>query len=269
MSSLIALKARGSGGTVSNASINGVKYIVHTYLTATSPKTFTVTKKGYTDLFVLGAGGSGYAAGSAVFGGPDRGPGGGAGGLLLKYKDFRSSSTNTVTVGIGVKDASGGNSSIFGNIAIGGGAGGYIGSGGGSGGGSHSNTGAAVVTAGGSGTIGQGNNGGTGIWNGASTPAYSGAGGGAGGAGGDGGNYTINAAGGVGLKINFDGNDIYYAGGGGAGGEGIGGLGGGTAATSSTAVTAGTDGLGGGSGGTGTGTTAKGGDGRVMVRYLL
>jgi hypothetical protein len=204
----------------------------------TSDGTFTVPDTDVTcEVFIVAGGGGG---------GMDMGGGGGGGGVIDATNYIVSPGTYSVTVGAGgtgapaactngqncghmynIPATNGGDSSVFGMTAIGGGAGGssYFdyspgagGSSGGSGGGTsgYSNGG---VRAGGSGTPGQGNRGGQG-----GGQYYSGGGGGAGGQGAD---STSQPDGGPGIANSILGTEYYWAaGGGGAGYSGCGGNGG-------------------------------------------
>jgi hypothetical protein len=244
-------------------------------------------------LVVAGGGGGGF----------DFGTGGGVAGGL-KYSSSLSVSTATaVTVGAGGAagtsgNAGGGTNGVNGNNSVfssttstGGGGGGTWwanGSNGGSGGGG----GGRRTYPGGTGIPGEGNNGGT-----ASIGDYTGSsGGGGGGAGAVGGTGVAQVTGGVGgaglntysvwASATNTGVSGFYAGGGGGGASytgtfGAGGAGGGGAggfANSSNVQTSGpvpgtanTGGGGGGSamGATQGGTSANGGSGIVIVRYLL
>ena len=150
------------------------------------------------------------------------GGGGGAGGLLTNgatatYDQVVSVQSYPLQVGGGAGYADtdnasrqGGDSTMFGLTALGGGQccqnGGALGDGGSGGGG----RGDSNITAG-SGTAGQGHNGGAGYDPG---PEASGGGGGAGGAG-SAGNSTGGGNGGVGLANSITGTSVMYAGGGG------------------------------------------------------
>lgn len=234
-------------------------------------------------------------------GGGGTGGGGGGGGGVLYSSNYSVTpgAAITVTVGNGGTNTStwGGNggqggNSVFGNLtAIGGGAGGHRyssptqglgGSGGGNAGGS---SGSGTVTMA-NGTAGQGFAGGSSIVNGSTQEEPGGGGGGAGGPGAnstapvDTSNAAANSAaagaGGIGVAYDISGTLTYYGGGGGGsnrnGVGASGGLGGGGAGGASPV--AGTNGLGGGGGGTGYsgygggGTSAVGGSGVVIVRYL-
>jgi len=253
-------------------------YTVHSFLSSGNFQVTVGSNKLIDYLIVAGGAGGGVANGG--------GGGGGAGGLLTGQVT-KSNATYSVVVGAGgaggaitgngLKGVAGGNSSVFGLTAIGGGYGGgndvNTGGNGGSGGG-----GARIdYSAGGSGTAGQGHNGaGTDNDN-------TGAGGGGAGAVG-GGTSTGNAGnGGVGLSNSLrTGSGVFYAGGGGGGIEatnqhGTGGNGGGgDGGDYDEAPVAGTANTGGGGGGSGDNNTPSpnghaggaGGSGIVIIRYL-
>jgi hypothetical protein len=272
-----------TGGTITNITVSGIPYRVHTFTTL-GTSTFSISDLGTLGKieYLLVAGGGGGAGSGSTGSGP-RG-GGGAGGMLTDTElPLPISGTGNYTVVIGDGGAGGSNSgenngangqnSSFGTlVAIGGGGGGtYYNSGtgtglsGGSGGGSAYNFFEAA------GTQLQGNHG-RGDADGA------GGGGGAGGPGntksgsGDGGD------GGIGRVSSITGSAVYYAGGGGAGGYpfgnsnwGAGGLGGGGrgSAGGQTSV-AGTPNTGGGGGAGGSSSAgAKGGSGIFIIRYPL
>lgn len=260
-----------SSGTKTFIDIGGSNYTV---LTFTSNGYFNTTKASLniSYLVVSGGGGGGSYAGTG------KGGGGGAGGLLYDKEYFISSGNYVVEVGIGghspttTYGGNGTNSSI-GNVveAFGGGGGGYytpgVGLPGGSGGGG------ANSLAGGLGVVGQGHNGGS-----TNSDGSGGGGGGAGvvgsnGVGSDGGN------GGIGLAYNITGINTTYSGGGGGGAAGsvipLGGAGGGGNGSSwgagDTPATPGINGTGGG-GGAGQGPNENGkygGNGIVIIRYLV
>lgn len=249
-----------TGGAVSTYTDGATTYKVHTF---TSSGTFSVLSgSDSVDYLIVGGGGGG-----GVIGG-----GGGAGGVLSGSVSV-GISFNAVVIGGGGNNSgsfsgsvatNGGDSSVFGLTAIGGGAGGRhvggststAGSSGGSGGG-----GADNGSAGGSGTTGQGNAGGAGV---PGVPGTQRLGGGGGGAGQAGNNWNVsNGKGGDGIQSAIDGTNYYYAGGGGAGGYnsttgGNGGLGGGGGG----AVFSGTAGTGGGSARNAGGNGTVGADGQ-------
>ncbi len=276
-----------TGGAI-NDSVSG--YRIHTFTTATSPKTFTVTNGGTVEILVV-AGGGGAAGGDYATGGG----GGGAGGLIYRAAYLVTPGYSySVTVGDGGAGAAGsggnnGGNSVFDSLtAIGGGRGGAYSatapnSGGSGGGGDYNHN------TGGAGTSGQGNAGGSAT----SGQRTGGGGGGAGAAGGNGSNSNA-GNGGAGLAYDISGTSTYYAGGGGGGSSdwtdpptggrfpGSGGAGGGGAGGRSigtNAAVAGTSGqanTGGGAGGTALNGSsasamstvgASGGSGIVIIRY--
>ena len=275
-----------TGGTVSNIEINGVQYQVHVFTTSGDFVVGSVGDDSTAEYLVLGGGGGG---------GNDHGGGGGAGGLVVTSNSIIDT-TYSAIVGLGgqgalsVRDGStmgtsGGNSSIFGTIAYGGGRGGSYTNGapenGGSGGG-----GGGDGDVGGQPIAGQGYAGGNGS---SSSPSYQGGGGG--GAGGVGAPGTTNSNGpngGNGFSSAISGSDVVYGGGGGGCSAydgvsyGLGGSGGGGRGATNTAVAvSGTNGLGGGGGGanrhgaggshasSSIGTAGNGGSGLVIIRYPI
>jgi hypothetical protein len=233
-----------TGGTMTEATISGTTYIVHTF---TSSGNFQVLS-GKSDIQYLVIAGGGTGGGpNTNFGGS--GGGGGAGGLLQGTISNVTPITHVITVGNGgaTVPSSGGVSSIGSLVsALGGGHGGrgdgvYSGTTGGSGGGAGRGTGF------GSGTAGQGHRGGA--------QAYlswgAGSGGGAGGAGVDGGGDLSSQPGGASVTINFNGTSTEYARGG-AGGSRDGG---------GTTYLGNNTGAGGGGGNVGR-------SGIVMIRYV-
>ena len=220
---------------------------------------------------IVGGGGGGAGSGNDPY---VRGGGGGAGGFIETTASL-SAGLYDIVVGLGGANGpthgqNGQNSSAFGLVAIGGGAGG-----GGAGGSNGGSGGGAKSGYGGQGTSGQGNAGGNQLATGNVWAAAGG--GGAGSAGGDAGNGTGAGNGGNGLQSRITGVAMYYAGGGGGGDlntgqPGTGGLGGGGRGGygESYNSTPGTDGLGGGGGGAGYNGNAgsRGGSGVVIVRYL-
>ena len=271
-----------TGGTVTTYGSAPAAYKVHTF---SSPGTLSVTGSRAMDILLVGAGGSGggYHAGA-----------GGAGGMVVL-------TANTITTGsypISIpgttpnpsnNGANGGNTTGFGQTAVGGGAGGsyngtLTGSAGGSGGG-----GAATATYGGgasnqgavaaprTGTV-HGNAGGTG-YSGPGPSRHAGGGGGGAGGAGDPGNTGDVGNGGIGLENAFrTGSNEYYAGGGGGGAwdgnRGTGGSGGGGNGTryntnegdKNATYYGGGGGGNGGNGGPFTGGTGYAGV--VVIRYL-
>ena len=241
-------------------------------------------------------GGGGGAAGLISSGGSIGGSGGGGSGVGAYAAPVGVYNINVGGGGVGgyysatvnAVPTNGGNSSLFGYSAIGGGRGGgeqNLGSpslsysptvGGSGGGGSHGGS-----TTGAAGTVNQGYAGGTGITAG---PGYSGGGGG--GAGAVGGNATgtpdVPGSGGAGIINTINNTSTYYAGGGGgtsrsgaasSGGTGGGGgnTGGAASGTSGTVGTGGGGGAGGGGGGGGFEgeTGGNGGTGIVIIRYII
>jgi len=264
------IQLAGSGGTIT--SWNG--YTIHTF---TSTGTFSLSSSvDSVEFLIVGGGGGGGQIGTA---GNEANGGGGAGGLITS-SDIGTISVSagnyTVVVGAGgAPNNKGGNSSVFGYTAEGGGFGGYTSSTAGSGGSGGGGRGFSATQAGGSGNAGpprQGYNGGTGNW--VSGQIMGGGGGGGAGAAGGAGTSSVGGAGGTGRSINITGSSIFYAGGGGGGGDsspGSGGNGGGGAgATGATGNGAnGTANRGGGGGGAGRsgGTGGSGGSGIVIVRF--
>jgi hypothetical protein len=283
-----------SGGTITNYTangsngVNGVQYRVHRFATVGN-SSFIVNDAGTDSLvdYLIVAGGGG--------GGSRHGGGGGAGGMLTGIYSVFSNSFNVVVGGGGAGGiansslpASGGNSSLFGFTANGGGGAGQYsetnsirrdnGLPGGSGGGGANNVGTAGQ--GGQGNLGQGNNGGSVISSGA--PWAGAGGGGAGTAGGNSPNPSVSGAGGAGLSSSINGTPIHYAGGGGGAGNdvngtgGSGGIGGGgTGGGDNQPGNNGTNGLGGGGGGARASSCytcapgGSGGSGIVIIRYPL
>lgn len=278
-------------GWLKTYTTNDVTYQVVAYTKTGVTHEFTVPYAVHElEYLVVGGGGSGgrYA----------RCGGGGAGGLVTNVMTVAFGSTYTIKVGAGgaalpegdgaTSGNSGGDSSIELNdtpivIAYGGGGGGTgstNGKSGGSGGGAggYYNT-ANLARSGGEATQPNSNYGGLGNKGGdvtSSTSKVTRGGGGGGGAGGPGTAGTSSAgAGGLGVMLTITGEEKWYAGGGGGGkdgsGAGIGGSGvGGNGGTSNGYP--GVDGTGsggGGSGNTGKYASGKGGDGVVILRYVL
>lgn len=280
-----------TGGTITNITLNGIKYRVHTFSTV-GESNFIVTRAGPVEYLIVAGGGGG---------GANHAGGGGAGGVLIG-STILNIGTYTVTVGAGGSKATtfpsqgfdGKNSSAFGFTAYGGGGGGCRrdsgtaglefgrngGSGGGGGGQGADNN---PTSKGGSGIYGQGNDGGT-----ASYHAGAG-GGGAGGPGttvgtgynnsdGSASGTTYPGKGGDGVSSLISGSLSFYGGGGGGGGfiggpySGAGGLGGGGkgqvgGADAGVDGTSNTGGGGGGANGGGNTNGGNGGSGIVIVRY--
>ena len=274
------LHGYATGGTITYVTIGSDTYRIHTFTTS---GTFTVISGGEVEYLVVAGGGSG--------GGDFGAGGGGAGGMLTGTISSLVAGSYTITVGAGgaastTADYPGfgndGNDSSFGTLidATGGGGGGMRnsdGRNGGSGGGAgrswtYSYYSDPISSSGGSGTAGQGNNGGN------TAIRTGGGGGGAGTVGSDSLSTTVGGSGGTGLTSSITGTSTYYAGGGGGGsGSGAGGAGGSggggtgdSTTTSAPQATSGTDGLGGGGGGSANDApSGAGGDGIVIIRYLL
>ena len=238
--------------------------------------TLTVTGAGIVDILAVGGGGGGGATNAAG----EVATGGGAGGLVYKQSVAVHAGTFSIVVGAGgAIGANGGNSSVLGITAYGGGAGAksggnHPGNPGGSGGGAAHSWGedASTTMSGGEAAYASSDNHGSA---GGSSYSYYGCGGG-GGAGSspiyrdkDGETIEIGAEndrgsypqwGGDGLAIDITGRSVYYAGGGAAFRSGYsrpsGGKGGGGGYNEN-----GTDGLGGGGSG-----NHRGGSGVVIVR---
>jgi hypothetical protein len=245
-------------------------------------------------------GGGGGAGGLISSGGSIGGSGGGGSGVGMYAAPVGFFNINVgggglggfySTTGTNALPTNGGNSSLFGYTAIGGGSGGgeqNLGSpslpnippasGGSGGGGSHGGS-----TTGAVGTTNQGFAGGNGI-SGGLPATYNGGGGG--GAGAVGGNSTGNTSpdvagsGGIGIINTINNASTYYAGGGGgssrSGTAGSGGTGGGGAGSANASGTSGTVGTGGGggsasssSGGFPGETGGNGGTGIVIIRYII
>jgi len=290
-----------SGGQISLAQEDGIRYAVHTF-TQVGSSTFNISSVGNPTnnfvqyLVVAGGGGGGQVNG-------DNGGGGGAGGGVLAGSIVPSVGNISVVVGAGgirlssattEAQARGGSSSFASITATGGGfGGGYLnfdqqgtvnarftgGSGGSSGGGSVNQN--AVLPS----PTGQGFRGGFGI------NGYGGAGGGGGSSVGQDGQGTTSTSragnGGDGFLSSITGSSVRYAGGGGGGGNtgrqsgtdlaGSGGAGGGGRGAShlinSSAGLSNTGGGGGAGGGGQSGGTERvasnGGSGIVIVRYQI
>lgn len=276
-----------SGGSVSDVTINGTLYRVHTF-TSTGSSTFSVSSVGNGSnpkveyLVVAGGGAGGYPS--------DRtGGGGGAGGLLHNIGAGISVSATSYPLSIGaggtggVVPTNGQNSTAFGVTAIGGGRGGgsaYLSATGGSSGGTYHNAADTVK----SGTSGQGTSGGAGYDSGNVSVGFKAGGGGGSFSAGSSASSGINGNGGSGTPLKMASNTAtYYAAGGGGGNQvytaqSLGGNGGGGngAVNSTTAATAGAanTGSGGGGGAVSNGGSsflagANGGSGIIIIRYPL
>ena len=246
-----------TGGT---ESVSG-SYRIHTFTTATTPKTFTVNTGGNVEVLVVAGGGGGD------------GGGGGGGGLLYNASLAVGAQAYSLTVGAGGAAPSGSNNtatsgsdSVFASLtATGGGAGRYSVSAlaGGSGGGGPS----SASGTGGLGVSGQGKAGGSGV-------LYGGGGGGGAAEAGGSGSSGVGGAGGTGLPYSISGTPAYYSGGGGGGyssggSGGAGGSGGGGSGASGSAGS-GTANTGGGGGGVYNSYPAgAGGSGIVIIRYPI
>jgi hypothetical protein len=272
-----------TGGAITEATIDGVTYKIHTF---TTTDTFAVSDSGSIGeveyLVVAGGGGAGAliqgqnglantgggAGGGGGHSAGGSGGGGGAGGYLCSVVGENSGgltspqpklsvipATYNVIIGAGgSNNGSQGNTGTPGSdsqfadvIASGGGRGAGAtqpGGPGGSGGGADGNS-----TAGGTAVSGQGFNGGNaGAYQAPIYPGGGGGGAGAPGTSGSGGSTPGN--GGIGISSNINGVPTYRAGGGGAGTGGAGGDGGG------------------GNGGGGLGQS-QGGSGVVIIRYPI
>ena len=265
-----------SGGTIT---LNGTNR-VHSFTTVgTTQFTLSGPASVQAQLLVVGGGGSG--------GGYNDGGGGGAGGLVYLSSMTLTAGTYSIVVGAGGigtsggyntgagtgSGNSGGNSSAFGYIGLGGGGGGYDGSvAGGSGG---CGGGGGYGTAGGAATQVGGYAGGDGSRIPPSTAfPIGGGGGGMGGVG-------TTTAGGPGLQYSISGTAQFYAAGGGSGtdstsvqvtgGSGIGGNGGYRLNTATNQPTAGSPNTGSGGGALsqalGGFTSGAGGSGIVIISF--
>jgi len=230
--------------TLTNPFGNGKNYRLVKFLSSGS---LVVEEEGYADLFVLSAGGSGgggYNSGSTSRGGG----GGGAGDIHDTTVSggasiFIPAGTHTITVGQGVSNSNGQDSSAFGVLLKGG-------------------------RVGGTATGGYSAN-----WfsPGSGTNEYHAGGGGGGGYTQNGNSANGSAPGGEGVQSNFDGTLSWYAAGGSGGGSaaygasggvnGISGSGGGGNAVANTGA--------GGGGSTTTGARGLGGSGIVMLRWEI
>jgi hypothetical protein len=284
--------------TIPQASVAATSYVnsgtYYAYETFASSATWTrpygVTSVDY--LVVAGGGRGGGSQASTHFAG-----GGGGGGGVRTGSLTVGQSSYTVTVGTGqtagCSQGRGGNSSLAGsdittvsatgggsgscNVNTGDGGGGIDGYSGGSGGGAGAQVNAKTYGSGNAGnyTPVEGYAGGSSYAH--TTDATYQAGGGGGGAGAVGNNATAACAGsgGSGVSSSITGTSVNYGGGGGGGTRynscgGSGGAGGGGAGGLNGAQgAAGTNGLGGGGGGTSLVNGNAGGDGVVIVRFLL
>ena len=295
-------KFSATGGTESTYTSGGVQYKVHTF---TSSGTFTAESSGAIDVLVVAGGGGG----SGAFSG-----GGGAAGIVYATTYTVSPSAFSVLIGAGaggglgwqnasnMQGGTGGDSSVFGLIAKGGGgASGFYGGAsygtatlnvnyaipggcGGGGGSAHPDMPSHLAGVSNQGTFtgatSYGNDGGQGHQ---VSGTYHGGGGGGAGAVGGAGSQAAAGNGGNGQAFTIrTGSSITYAGGGGAGSQntdfGTGGTGGGGAGTltSSPIGVSGGINLGGGGGGGGYSSSdpnnrhgGNGGSGIVVVRYRV
>jgi len=298
-----SLLASASGGAESQITDQGIAYKVHSF-TSTGTSQITVDKAGFFECLVTAGGGAG---------GRSNGAGGGGGGVVIQ-KVFVHTGTYDVVVGAGNTNGvrepfggsnrtyieypsgnRGGNSSVFGLLAIGGGNGGgddHCGVDGGSGGGCaddpHVIPGRSVQNQ--EGSNGYGNRGGYTRFN-----ASAGSGGGGAGEPGydcdpdrflaDANNSwtALGRDGGNGVGSTIRTGSIQYYGGGGGGaqrttaptdqpGPGVGGKGGGANGASANGTgSTGSDNTGGGGGGTSHNNSngGNGGSGIVVVRYKI
>lgn len=270
------------GGVETTIDVSGTLYKVHTF---TSSSTFTVQSGTAQVDYLIVAGGGGGGNGNPA---ADGNGGGGAGGVLTQSLTIGSGTYSILVgaggaagaVGAGNFGVTGGNSSFFNQVAIGGGGGGSdTGSGlsGGSGGGAGCAGTYSGIRAGGSNTAGQGFSGG-GAYNGAGPGGGGGGGGGASAVGATGqGSNTVGGNGGAGVSSSINGTATVYAGGGGGSSwtnsGGSGGSGGGGSGGSRTGAYGGTSGAsnrGGGGGAASAGYLAgNGGSGIVIIRYAI
>lgn len=268
------VSATGGTVTVTFDTSSGYTWRVHTFLSNGTLSIVSLGVDALIEYLIVGGGGSG-ARNSAAASGVAAG-GGGGGGMLEGNITPSSLTTYSVVVGAGAPGPTtirngfnGSDSSIFGVVAFGGGAGVWEdprdGKDGGNGGGAGAtNTdpgvGGAALNVGGF-------RGGNGAENG--VLAWSGGGGG--GAGGNGGDATVTVPGNGGIGRIASINGVRYAGGGGGQASnsavGTGGAGGGTAAGSPSVSAA--PNTGGGSGAAISGQPGDGGSGIVIVRYRI
>lgn len=254
----------------------------YTVVTFTEGSGTWTVPSGVRSLEILVVGGGGGGGASRAFGGAGAG-GGGAGGLIhIPAYAVTSGSQFSYTVGTGgaagagsnVPGTNGANSTFGALTALGGGGGSggnMVGLAGGSGGGSRSSTltggtGQQPSQSGLSGTYGFGRNGGAVAQN-AGDPAGGGGGAGAAGSG---------TAGGAGRSVSITGTAVTYAGGGGGGAAttstpGLGGAGGGgNGGNNGIVPTAGVANTGGGGGGGNNAQNgAPGGDGILILAYII
>jgi hypothetical protein len=261
------LPAVATGGTTGTYTSGGITYKTHTF-TSVGTTNFVVTEPGnlgsYDYLIVAGGGSGGSYVG-----------GGGGGGGVISGTIVPSATTYPIVVGNGaaavgsttaslvIQGLRGGNSSAFGQTAIGGGGGGTYAEGAGLSGGSGGGAGGFQNSTGGggAGTAGQGFAGGN--TQGGRPRSFTGGGGGGGAAGtGETSSNGLNRGGdgGAGVASAILGTNFFFGGGGGGGNytdgarPGNGGIGGGGGGSSNTANVSG---IGGGS----TWTAVAGGNG--------
>ena len=262
-------EAPATGGTFELVLENNTLYGKHTF-TSTGTSTFEVNElprngDGVLDYLLVGGGG----------GGGNTMGGGGGGGAVIEGSTALERGTFDVTVGAGgsgtpnrnVAGGNGGNSSFKDVTALGGGGGASWNaaarSGGAGGGGGSQGSGGQP----GQGTAGQGFRG---------YPSYSRCGSyQAGGGGGGAGAAATSNRGGNGKSSSLSGSAVFYGGGGGGGGQGCRGIGthgGGNGTSNGSAAQQGVDGLGGGGGAggySGDGPGGRGGNGIVILRYVV
>lgn len=277
---------QATGGDLSDIDVDGVTYRVHTFRNVGTVN-FVVSSVGNSDgqveyLIVAGGGSGGGAFNNFASGG------GGGGGGVLAGNSAVTTTTYAVVVGGGGAAVSGnapgnagGNSSVFGQTAVGGGRGGCwqtggtltnAGTGGSGGGGANASGGAQGAT----GIPGQGNAGGDGL---TYTANINSGGGGGGGADSAGQNSTSIAGGngGNGISSSITGVPLMYGSGGGgghgnlggSGGARAGGGGGGNSGATAAIPNSGGGGGGGGNADGGNYSSSAGGDGIVIIRYPI
>lgn len=263
------------GDSVYTINVGGTTYRVHEFKTV-GTSMLSVLNGGVFEYLIVGGGGSGGTAAGTL----ENGGGGGAGGLIEGINTFNAGNYG-VSVGqggprpTGNRGLVGGDSSLFGLIALGGGSGSVVSvknGGSGAGGSAFGSRTGGLATQPTSASGGFGNPGG----NGDVTGDRGGGGGGGGGAGsaGQNGTATTGGNGGDGRQSSITGTALFYAAGGGGGvgsgftpgigGSGIGGNGSTGAGFDAVANT--------GSGGGGANSGASGGaggSGIVIVRYAI
>lgn len=269
----------------------GTYYAYETFSTSGSwTRPYGVTQIDY--LVVAGGGRGGGSQLSTHFAG-----GGGGGGGVRSGNLNVSQTTYTITVGTGqaagCSQGRGGNSSLAGtdivtvsatgggsgscNTSTGDGSGGLDGYSGGSGGGAGAQVYSKTFGAGNAGsyTPVEGYSGGSSVLSTTDSSVQSGGGGGGASQAGTNGTSGTGGKGGNGITSSITGTSVVYGGGGGGGtrsgtGGGVAGTGGGgSGGVNGGQGTAGTDGLGGGGGGTSLYNGNRGGNGVVIVRYII